>query len=98
MYRTATDNGRAVVGGRRPGRFRVLVAEAEGDRRERGWRALQGIDPADRQVVVEVALRGRTVAEAATALGMSADAVKVRLSAGLRSFRALASAAGSAAA
>ena len=94
MYRIATDNDRPVVGGRRPGQFRVLVGEAEGgDRRERGWRALNGIDPADRQVVVEVALRGRTVAEAATALGMSADAVKLRLSSGLRSFRALAQAA-----
>jgi DNA-directed RNA polymerase specialized sigma24 family protein len=53
----------------------------------RALRALAGLSPPHREVVLEVGVRGRTLAEASAVLGIPVGAVKARLFHALHAFR-----------
>jgi len=65
----------------------VRVDHPNGDLADRARRALAALSPTHREVVVEVALRRRTVAEAAEVLGIPVDAAMARLTCALHAFR-----------
>jgi RNA polymerase sigma-70 factor (ECF subfamily) len=72
----------------RNARQRHPVDHASGDLTDRARRALAALSPAHQQVMIEVVVRRRTVAEAADVLAIPAGTVLSRLRSALHAFRA----------
>jgi DNA-directed RNA polymerase specialized sigma24 family protein len=66
----------------------VADEHADGDLPGCARRALAGLSPTQRQIVIEVAVRRRTIAAAAQALGVRPAVLKAQLTSALQAFRA----------